>query len=81
MTEVIIRDLIESDIEECIEMLIVSYPWTAFGLTRDKAMPFFKERLDKELIYVAVYEGKVAGFIAIKRDILFLLKIMSLDVY
>lgn len=71
MKEIVIRELQSDDIEECIEMTVTTFPWSSFGLKRESARVFFKERLDKSLIYVAEHVNEVAGFIAVKRDILF----------
>ena len=40
-------------------------------MKKENARVFFKERLDKNLVFVAEENDEVAGFIAIKRDILF----------
>jgi ribosomal protein S18 acetylase RimI-like enzyme len=71
MVEISIRELKEEDIDYCVDMTITSFPWTAFGLTKESAEKFFYDRLHKNLVFVAENNGEVLGFIAIKRNILF----------
>ncbi len=71
MVEVEIRELREENIDACAEMTISSFPWTAFGLKKEGAKKFLYDRLGKELVYVAILNGEVVGFITIKRDIMY----------
>lgn len=71
MTEVKIRELKGEDIEDCAEMTVTTFPWTAFGLKKEGARKFFCDRLGKKLVYVATQEEEVCGFITIKRNILY----------
>jgi len=71
MTEIIMRELLEDDIEPCVEMTVTSFPWTDFGLSLDSARKFFSDRFGKNLVFVATINAHVVGFITIKRNILF----------
>ena len=71
MTDLEIRELQEKDIDKCAEITVNSYPWTIYGLKKEKAMQFLSDRLNKEMVYVAQLNNEVVGFIAIKRDIMF----------
>jgi len=71
MVEIAIRELLESDIDPCVEMTITSFPWVAYGLSSDSARKFFYDRLSNNQIYIALFENQVASFIAIKPNILF----------
>ncbi|TET27500.1 MAG: GNAT family N-acetyltransferase [Candidatus Heimdallarchaeota archaeon] len=71
MSETKIRELKEDDIEECAEITISTFPWIEFGLKKENAKKFFKDRLGKKLVFVAEQKGTITGFITIKKEILF----------
>ncbi|MHA1126954.1 MAG: GNAT family N-acetyltransferase [Candidatus Heimdallarchaeota archaeon] len=71
MVDIKIRELKKQDIDTLAEINITSFPWTSFKLTHKAASKFLQDRLDKQMVYVAVKDNQVIGFIAMKRDFLF----------
>ncbi len=71
MVDIKIRELQKEDIDTLAEINITTFPWTSFKLTHKAAAKFLQDRLDKQMVYVAVKDDQVIGFIAMKRDFLF----------